>query len=124
MKCANCSTILSNENVSRCPVCNALVANESDGNYAVQGTTAKKQYSRVMAWFIAWIGCGLLLPWYIGDTDRFAERMRKIVKALPLCFVLVGFFLIMIYLVYWSLSDQFNCIFGTLMYSDGTKVWR
>ena len=125
MKCPNCSTILDDDTLQKCPVCGANLHQPQSQSTPVTSTTIqKKKVSRFAAWFVAWIGCGLILPMFIGDQEMFSRRIRLIVRLLPFCLVVVGFVLILICMLFWCLADQFNCIFGTLKYSDGTKVWR
>ena len=84
----------------------------------------KKKVSRIVALFVAWIGCGLLLPMYIGDKEMMHYRIHIILRWIPWCIIGIGFVAIFLYMTCWLLMDMLNCVCGTLRYSDGTAVWR
>lgn len=84
----------------------------------------KKNVSRGTALLVAWIGCGLILPSYIGDKEWARHRKRTLLMWIPWCIVGVGFVAIVLCLLMWMLADMLRCACGTLKYYDGTPVWR
>lgn len=84
----------------------------------------RKNVSRGTALLVAWLGCGLILPSYIGDKELARHRKKMLLRWLPWCFVGVGFVGILLCLLIWMLSDMLGCACGTLKYYDGTPVWR
>lgn len=121
MQCGKCNTILPTGQ-TKCPVCGTLNAPET-----TRATLPQSRYperSKGVALFVAWIGWGILLWKYLGDDDRFKERLHEFGHLLLWAALIIGLPRYLIVVYKWYFGDIWGILAGTLRYSDGSRVWR
>lgn len=119
MKCGQClSEIPYGSTV--CPICGKENAPIQETIVATRKFPSK---SRGGALLVAWIGMGLFLWKYLGDDEKYRERLHEYGHIILWSITIIGLPIAIVKIFKLYFSDLMGVLFGTLTYSDGTEVW-
>ncbi len=119
MKCIQCLSEIPYGSTA-CPICGRKQASTQEARVVTRKFPSK---SRAGALFVAWVGMGLFLWKYLGDDDKYRERLHEYGRVVLWSISIIGLPVAIAKLFKMYFGDLIGVLLGTLTYSDGTEVW-
>ena len=124
MKCARCGNTFENQNLKVCPVCGTRIEAAATDGADASGRLIQVKKSKLVAYFLAWVGFGILCPLYLNNTNLVDTRKTALLHAAVLIPLFgFGMFLLMYYYAKYMFQDWAWILSNRYRDSHRRKIW-